>query len=69
MAKKVKVKTNSSAKKRFKKLSAKTIKRSRAFHRHLFARKSNKRRMRLRMATYVDAANLRNINNLLPYVS
>jgi len=66
---KIKIKTNSGAKKRFKKLSAKTIKRSRAFHRHLFARKSNKRKMRLRTATYVDAANLRSINKLLPYIS
>jgi len=64
---KIKIKTNSAAKKRFKKLSADVIKRSRAYHRHLFARKSSKRKMRLATATYVHATNLRAINKLLPY--
>ena len=62
---KIKIKTNSAAKKRFKKLSANMIKRSRAYHRHLFARKSSKRKMRLRTATYVHTANLKSINKLL----
>lgn len=64
---KIKIKTNSAAKKRFKKLSAKVIKRSRAYHRHLLSRKSSNRKAHLCAATYVHETNLRAINKLLPY--
>lgn len=51
---KVKAKTHSGAKKRFKKLKSGLIKRSRAYHRHLLTKKTNKQKRHLVTAGYVS---------------
>lgn len=62
-----KVKTHSSAKKRFKKLSSGLIKRAKAYRRHLLTKKGRKTKRNLRRTGYVNAANYRQISPLLPY--
>lgn len=62
-----KMKTRSSAKKRFKKTASGQVKRSRAFRRHLFMNKSEKTKRHLRKACLVHGADLRNVLRLLPY--
>ena len=66
---KIKVKTNSSAKKRFSKTGGKSlkIKRGKAFRRHLMTRANAKTNRQLRRATYFSAAYLPGIKLLLPY--
>ena len=65
---KIKMKTNSSAKKRFSKTGGKVvkIKRGRAYRRHLITRASAKTNRQLRQATYFTAADLPRIKLLLP---
>ena len=65
---KIKMKTNSSAKKRFKKTGGKVlrIKRGKAYRRHLMTRASAKTNRQLRQATYFTAADLPRIKLLLP---
>lgn len=69
VAKKVKMKTNSSAKKRFSKTGGKKvkIKRGKAFRRHLMTRANAKTNRQLRRATYFSDADLPGIKLLLPY--
>jgi large subunit ribosomal protein L35 len=69
VAKKIKMKTNSSAKKRFKKTGGKSIKikRGKAFRRHLMTRANAKTNRQLRRATYFSDADLPGIKLLLPY--
>ncbi len=64
-----KMKTNSAAKKRFKKVGGKSVKvkRSKAYRRHLLTKKGAKRRRQLRKATYIEGVDLRAILKLLPY--
>lgn len=67
---KVKVKTRSAAKKRFKKVGGSgglKIKRSKAYRRHLLTSKSRKRKRNLRQSAYVSQADLHHIKGLLPY--
>ena len=65
-----KMKTNSSAKKRFAKVgggkSAK-IKRSKAYRRHLMTRKSTKQNRQSRKGVYFSDADAPSIRLLLPY--
>jgi large subunit ribosomal protein L35 len=61
-----KMKTRSSAKKRFKKLSKTLIKRAKAFRRHLLTKKSAKRKDQLRKAAYVNKADVGRISRMLP---
>lgn len=65
---KIKMKTNSSAKKRFTKTGGKIvkIKRSKAFRRHLMTKGTPKTNRQLRQATYFTAADLPRIKLLLP---
>jgi large subunit ribosomal protein L35 len=65
---KIKMKTNSSAKKRFTKTGGKTvkIKRFKAFRRHLMTKGTPKSNRQLRRATYFSAADLPGIKLLLP---
>jgi large subunit ribosomal protein L35 len=65
---KIKMKTNSSAKKRFSKTGGKVvkIKRGKAYRRHLMTRASAKTNRQLRQATYFTAADLPRIKLLLP---
>ena len=64
-----KLKTSSSAKKRFRKTGGKNlkIKRAKAYRRHLLTKKSSNRKRKLRSTSYVNASDLRNILPLLPY--
>ena len=65
---KIKMKTNSSAKKRFSKTGGKVfkIKRGKAYRRHLMTRASSKTNRQLRQATYFTAADFPRIKLLLP---
>ncbi len=66
-----KLKSNSAAKKRFAvvgtKKSGLKIKRSKAYHRHLLARKSSKRKRALRQIGYVNDTITKKIIALLPH--
>ena len=64
---KVKVKTHSGAKKRFKKSKKGLIKGSHSFRRHLLTKKSSKRKRKLRMALYLSKQDVCHIAPLLPY--
>lgn len=61
-----KMKTRSSAKKRFKKIGKRLIKRSKAFRRHLLTKKSAKRKDHLRKSTYVHSSDVGRIAKMLP---
>jgi large subunit ribosomal protein L35 len=65
---KIKMKTNSSAKKRFSKTGGKIvkIKRAKAYRRHLMTRANAKTNRQLRRATYFTPADLPGIKLLLP---
>lgn len=65
---KIRMKTNSSAKKRFSKTGGKRvkIKRGKAYRRHLMTSASPKTNRQLRKATYFSAADLPGIKLLLP---
>ncbi|MBI1861120.1 MAG: 50S ribosomal protein L35 [Deltaproteobacteria bacterium] len=60
-----KMKTNSSAKKRFRVTGSGKIRRSRAYHNHKLEHKSAKRGQRLRKVVIVDPGNARSIERLL----
>lgn len=64
-----KLKTSSSAKKRFRKTGGKSvkIKRAKAYRRHLLTKKAASRKRKLRSRSYVNSSDLRNILPLLPY--
>ena len=62
-----KMKTRSAAKKRFKKVGERRIKRSKAYRRHLLTKKSAKTKRQLRHSAYVSSADLSHILKLLPY--
>lgn len=67
---KIKVKTRSAAKKRFKKVGGKNgvkIKRAKAFRRHLLTKKSRNTKRALRKTAYVGKSNFKSILQLLPY--
>ncbi len=65
-----KVKTRSSAKKRFKRTGAgkQKIKRAKAFRRHLLGHKTTKRKRNLRKGGYANGADRLRMLALLPYV-
>ncbi|HMZ90155.1 MAG TPA: 50S ribosomal protein L35 [Chitinophagales bacterium] len=60
-----KMKTNSSAKKRFKVTGSGKIKRAKAFKRHILTKKSHPRKNRLGNAGLVSDADSNNIKRLL----
>ncbi len=60
-----KMKTNSSAKKRFKVTGTGKIKRSHAFKRHILTKKSNKQKNRLGHAGLVHPGDMDNMKRLL----
>lgn len=61
-----KMKTSSSAKKRFKRISKRKVKRAKAYRRHLLTKKSTKRKRGLRKGAFVSATDLAKILVLLP---
>lgn len=60
-----KMKTNASAKKRFKITGTGKIKRKQAFKRHILTKKSTKRKRHLRPTVLVNNADMNNIKALL----
>ena len=61
-----KMKSRSTAKKRFKRLSSGLVKRAKAYKRHLLTKKSRKTKRNLRGVAHVNPAELRTIIQLLP---
>ncbi|MDA3864940.1 MAG: 50S ribosomal protein L35 [Deltaproteobacteria bacterium] len=62
-----KMKTNSGAKKRFKKTKSGKIKFNHAKRSHILSSKTTKKKRKLRKASYVDKSNEKAIEKLLPY--
>ena len=67
MAKKQKLKTHRGAAKRFKVTATGKILRMHSGKRHLLGTKAAKRMRRLKKLTQVDAADARNVKQMLPY--
>jgi large subunit ribosomal protein L35 len=63
-----KFKSNSGAKKRFKKTGSGHLKRKKAFTSHILTKKSPKRKRNLRKATLVHKSEEKNIKMLVPYL-
>jgi large subunit ribosomal protein L35 len=62
-----KMRTHSGAKKRFSKKKSGLIKITGAFRRHLLAKKSAKRKRKMRVSKYVHASEKHHLIHLLPY--
>ena len=62
-----KMKSNSGAKKRFKKTASGKLKRKHAFKNHILTKKSKKRKLKLRHFSVVHEADQDRIERLLPY--
>jgi large subunit ribosomal protein L35 len=62
-----KLKTNKAAKKRFKVLKSKKVKRLQAYRRHLLDQKSPKDTRQSRRSTYVAKCDIDAVKQLLPY--
>lgn len=62
-----KMKSNSGAKKRFKKTGSGKIKRKKANKRHILTKKSSKRKRNLGKDTLVDKADKKSVERLIPY--
>ncbi|HLR76581.1 MAG TPA: 50S ribosomal protein L35 [Balneolaceae bacterium] len=62
-----KMKSNSSAKKRFKKTGKGKYKRKKAGKKHILTKKTPKRKRDLRKATLVDKADEKAVKQMLPY--
>lgn len=60
------MKSNSSAKKRFKKTATGEFKREKAFKSHILTKKSAKRKRNLRKKTLVSAVDKKSVQRLLP---
>lgn len=63
-----KMKTNRAAAKRFKVTGTGKLKRSKAYKRHILTKKTTKTKRNLRKAAIVDAANVKNMKKILPYM-
>lgn len=63
------MKTNSAAKKRFRRSGGKNalVKRGKAYRRHLLTKKTAKCKRDLRQGAYVSKTDIAHINTLLPY--
>ena len=62
-----KLKTKSSAKKRFRLTGRGKVRRQKAFHSHILTKKSPKRKRNLRGTTIMDPADQKSIKRLIPY--
>ena len=62
-----KMKTKSSAKKRFMVRASGSIKRGQAFKRHILTKKTTKNKRQLRGSTEVAKADVKSIRAMLPY--
>ncbi|MDR1945801.1 MAG: 50S ribosomal protein L35 [Desulfovibrio sp.] len=63
-----KMKSRRSAAKRFDVTGSGKLRRRRQNLRHILTKKNAKRKMRLGQATLVDAADVRNVRRMLPYI-
>ncbi len=63
-----KMKTKSSAAKRFKKTGTGKLKRNKAYKSHILTKKSQKRKRNLRKSTITDASNVKNMKKIMPYI-
>ena len=66
-AKKIKVKTHSGAKKRFKLTGTGKVTYQKTNRRHRLTQKDHKRKRILRGAAYADDTNIKNVKALIPY--
>ncbi len=64
---KMKLKTHTGAKKRFKLTKNGKVKRAKAYKRHILNKKDTKRKRGLRKAAYADKTNVKAIRMLIPY--
>ena len=64
---KLKTKTHSGAKKRFKVTKNGHVKRAHAFTSHILTKKSTKRKRGLRQGAYADATTAPTIKQMIPY--
>lgn len=64
---KIKIKTHSSSKKRFKVTANGRVKRAKAYTSHLFNSKSPKRKRNLRKQVVADSTNEKVIKRMIPY--
>jgi len=64
---KIKLKTNSGAKKRFRLTKSGKIKRANACKRHLLECKTTKRKRSLRKSTLVSEQEMKKVKKMLPY--
>ena len=63
-----KIKTNRSAAKRFRITgSGKKIRRYKAYKSHILTKKTRKRKRRLRRASILDNANIKEVKKMIPY--
>ena len=62
-----KMKTKSSAKKRFKVRAGGSIKRASAFKRHILTKKTTKRKRHLRGMSDVNPADVGHVRDMMPY--
>jgi len=62
-----KMKTKSSAKKRFKVLANGTVKRSQAFKRHILTKKTTKNKRQLRGTVLVHKSDVAAVKSMMPY--
>ena len=62
-----KLKTKSSAKKRFRVRPGGTVKRAQAFKRHILTKKTTKNKRQLRGTKHVDARDLPGLAKMLPF--
>ena len=63
-----KVKTSRAAAKRFKTTGTGKLVRNKAYKSHILTKKSQNRKRNLRKQTTVDAPNVKNMKNILPYM-
>lgn len=63
-----KLKSSSTARKRFKRTASGKIRRRKAYLRHILTTKTRKQKRRLRKAAIIDRANEKAIRRLLPYL-
>lgn len=64
---KIKIKTHSSSKKRFKLTATGKIKRAKAYKSHILTKKTKKRKRNLRKTTITSEANAPTVKKLIPY--
>ena len=63
-----KLKTKSSAKKRFSVTGTGKLKRNKAYKSHILTKKSAKRKRNLRKSAITDSTNVKNMKKILPYL-